>query len=163
MRAPSPASLSSIACQSVRQVLAKGPAGAVAETRWVSATVSGLPMEHVEHRRRVPRVGTGRWPARCTIEADPEWIHARCEVVDLSLLGVGIEVDGGTFTGIEENRIVVEVQPPVGRSVTLQLIGHVRNVIQLASGRARIGIEFAGLSETEREILQVFQLLKVFW
>ena len=117
----------------------------------------------VEQRRRVPRVGTGLWPARCTIEADPEWIHVRCEVVDLSLLGVGIEAHGGPFTDIEGNQIVVEITPPVGDSVTLRLVGHVRNVQQLTPGRDRIGIEFAGLSETEQEILRVFQLMRVFW
>lgn len=117
----------------------------------------------MEQRRRVPRVRTGNWPGRCRVEGYPEWADVESELVDLSLLGAGIEVDGGENAELVGQRVVVEVQAPVGRSVSLRLVGVVRNVTSTESSRTRVGIEFVDLSETEQDILKVFSMMKVLW
>lgn len=51
----------------------------------------------------------------------------------------------------------------MGDSVSLRLVGRVRNVSQGRHGTTRAGLEFEGLSETERDILKVLELLQVAW
>jgi hypothetical protein len=56
------------------------------------------------------------------------------------------------------------VHAPVGESVSLRLVGRVRNVRPAEFGRGlRVGVEFDDLSETEEAILRVFELMRIFW
>ena len=60
------------------------------------------------------------------------------------------------------HRLVVHVRAPAGESVSLRLVGQVKNLSGRLGG-ARAGLEFTDLSETEREILKAMELLKVAW
>ena len=112
-------------------------------------------------RRRTPRIPTD-WLGRCKLEDQPETDWRECKVVDISLLGAGVEIVGAVLYDMVGERIEVKVEPPVGRSVILDLFGVVKNQKDLV-GRTKVGLEFAHLSESERVILQVVEQLKMFW
>lgn len=61
------------------------------------------------------------------------------------------------------NRLVVHVGAPAGESVSLRLVGQLKNLSPGRLGGVRAGLEFVDLSETEREILKAMELLKVAW
>jgi hypothetical protein len=115
-----------------------------------------------ERRRRVPRTSAG-WPGRYRFEQDPvnEW--GECEVIDISLIGAGLELMGDVPPVPVGVRIVVEVATPAGSSVTLRLAGETRNVAPGSGGGIRVGIEFIDLSDTERSILDVLSQMRVVW
>lgn len=117
----------------------------------------------MELRRRAPRVGTNGWIGRYTVEDDPDEGWRECEVVDISLLGLGVELFGDVPEKIIGKRLVVHVQGPVGNSVSIRLAGEVRYLGNGRAGGTRAGLEFVGLSETERAILKAMEVLKVTW
>ena len=55
-------------------------------------------------------------------------------------------------------RVTVEVHVPQSNSVQLRLLGEIRHAAQDVRGSARIGIEFIGLSNVERSILDALEL-----
>ncbi len=55
------------------------------------------------------------------------------------------------------------MQAPTGASVIVQLTGQVKNTGPGNHGGTRVGLEFVDLSETERSILSVMELMKVVW
>jgi hypothetical protein len=54
------------------------------------------------------------------------------------------------------------VQTPASAAVSIRLEGEIRNVVRVTE-RFRIGIEFAGLSETERSILDALERMRIVW
>lgn len=116
----------------------------------------------MEPRRRVPRIATDNWRGRCTLEAEPHW-ELDCEVVDLSLLGAAILLPAVADGVRQGQRLIVWVRAPIGESVSLRLVGRVRNVGHTGSDHIRVGMEFVDLSESEQAILRVFEVMKVFW
>lgn len=84
-------------------------------------------------------------------------------VIDISILGLGLELFGPATEDMIGNRIVVHVGAPAGESVSLRLVGQVKNVNPGVLGGTRAGLEFTDLSETEQEILKAMELLKVAW
>jgi PilZ domain len=121
----------------------------------------------LERRRRAPRVSTSGWSGRYVVEDDPESSWNECNVLDISVLGVGLEAfptdPGDVSEALIGRRIVVHVQAPTGASVTVRLIGRAKNVTPGRDGGTRVGLEFVDLSETERSILRVMELMKVVW
>ncbi|MFZ0667480.1 MAG: PilZ domain-containing protein [Acidimicrobiales bacterium] len=117
----------------------------------------------MELRRRAPRVGTSGWVGRFIVEDDPESGWRDCEVTDISLLGLGVELYGDLPGDIIGRRLVVHVQGPMGNSVSLRLAGEVRYLGNGRGGGTRAGLEFVGLSDTERAILKAMEVLKVSW
>ena len=61
------------------------------------------------------------------------------------------------------HRLVVQVHSPASQSISIRLVGEVRNVTEGGVGGIRAGLEFVGLSDVEREILKVIELLGVGW
>jgi PilZ domain len=116
----------------------------------------------VELRRRAPRVATSGWQGKYVLEDDPQPDWAECVVLDISLIGVGLELVAGTSKDLIGHRLVVQVQSPLGNSVSLRLVGQVRNASPGQQG-TRVGIEFVGLSDMEQEILRLVELLGVAW
>src|SRR5579863_2945756 len=100
-------------------------------------------------RRRVPRVATSGWSGTYT---DEDVAH-HCRVIDISVLGLGLELLGDVPGDLIGHRLSIEIQAPVGGSVRLRLVGRVRNVSPTKDGSTRAGLEFVDLSETERAIL----------
>ncbi len=84
-------------------------------------------------------------------------------VIDISILGLGLELFGPATEDMIGNRLVVHVGAPAGESVSLRLVGQVKNVNPGVLGGTRAGLEFTDLSETEQEILKAMELLKVAW
>jgi hypothetical protein len=120
-----------------------------------------------EFRRRVPRIATTSWSGRYIVEDDPESEWMECRVLDISVLGVGLELfpidshdDAGQLVG---HRLVVQVQAPVGESISVRLTGTVKNVGSGAEGGIRTGLEFVGLSDTEQAIVKVIEQLQAAW
>lgn len=120
-----------------------------------------------EFRRRVPRIATTSWCGRYIVEDDPSSEWSECRVLDISVLGVGLELfpidddhDAGRLVG---HRLVVQVQAPVGESISVRLMGTVQNVGSGTQGGVRAGLEFVGLSDTEQAIVKVIEQLQVVW
>lgn len=116
----------------------------------------------MELRRRAPRIKTD-WSGRCMLGGNPEPEVNECRVTDISLLGVGIEIVGERVDDLVGQCLIIEVEPPVGKSVRLHLSGQVMNQGTTSEGLTRVGLQFVGLSETERSILEVIEQLKIFW
>ncbi len=118
-------------------------------------------MEHseIQRRRRVPRQ-TVTWPGKCQINDEGGW--SECEVVDISVIGVGVEVPSEGDAGRIGQTITVEVQAPAGAAVSIRLVGEIRNVVHVTE-KIRIGIEFIDLSETERSILDALERMRIVW
>lgn len=91
-------------------------------------------------RRRVPRERVGWWGKCCIEDAQGAgWIE--CQVVDISILGAGIEIRDAAPEVAVGRRLVAEVHAPAGASISLRLAGEVRN--RRSYGESTwIGIEF---------------------
>jgi hypothetical protein len=117
---------------------------------------------NMEYRRRAPRVTTG-WPGRYIVEDDPHSGWNECRVLDISLIGVGLELFGDTDIDLLGHQLIVHVQTPVGESVSIRLVGRVMNTGRGNEGGTRAGLEFVGLSDTEQSILKALELMRVTW
>lgn len=116
-----------------------------------------------EKRRRLPRQQT-EWPGRYTVEGASERSWGSCEVLDISILGAGLELhDTSDAEDLIGHPILVEVHTPAGASITLQLMGEIRYVGEGKRGGIRVGLEFAGLSPTEKQILDVLEHMRAVW
>jgi len=118
-------------------------------------------------RRRVPRVATDGWLGKYVVEDDPGFEWHECRVIDISVLGVGIELFPGQPSEIADalvgHQLVVQVQSPLGHSVSVRLEGQVTNISQGPEGGIRAGLVFVGLCDDERDILNVFELMRFAW
>lgn len=116
-----------------------------------------------QRRRRVPRVNAENWPGKYVVDDDPSSGWHECQLIDLSLLGMGLEVFGPGATGLIGQRILVHVDVGEGKSIALRLAGVVRNANTGSSGGTRVGIEFIDLSEGEQSVLRMMEHLKIRW
>lgn len=112
------------------------------------------------YRRRVPRQEAG-WPGKCRLDDDLSVGWAECLVLDISVIGVGVEVSGPLPSDLVGRRIEIEVHPPVGSSVAIHMVAQVRNTTPGRTGGVRIGMEFVDLSDTERSILDALEMMRV--
>jgi len=116
-----------------------------------------------KHRRRFPRVSADSWPGKYVVEDDPSSGWHECSLIDLSLLGMGLELLGPSSPELIGRRILVHVDVGEGKSIALRLAGVVRNLHPGPSGSTRAGIEFTDLSEGERSVLTMMEHLKIRW
>ena len=114
----------------------------------------------MERRRRAPRVNTTAWFGRYVVEDDPQSVSKECRVIDISLLGLGLELFGDMTEDMIGHRLVIHVGALSGGSVSLRMVGQVKNLNSNRLGCTRAGLEFTDLSETEREVLKAIELLK---
>jgi hypothetical protein len=99
------------------------------------------------------------WRATCVIDGELEPAHWReCRVIDITPEGMGFtlrhdepaELVGGT----------VQVQFPAGSgSLRVSLEGAVKSVVAIGAGFVRVGLEFRGLSRSERALATVLDVL----
>ena len=108
----------------------------------------------MENRRRAERQ-TALWMGRCHVENDSSDLWRECAIFDVSTLGVGIDVPYGVAAALLNRRITVLLE--LGPSVDLTIAGEVRNAESAPDGIVRVGIEFVGLSETERSIVEFLE------
>jgi PilZ domain len=107
-------------------------------------------------RRRVPRAPAG-WLGRYAVLGRPELGWGECRVLDVSPVGVGLELFGPwPRDGIDaELRVCVEpVTDPEHEGV--QLRATVRNASAGRFGFLRVGIEFVDLDADQRDFLMSF-------
>jgi hypothetical protein len=114
-----------------------------------------------QQQRRVPRQPVG-WSGKCVFSDDPAFDWAVCQVLDISILGAGIEIFGPIVDDVIGREITVQVLTSNG-SVSIRLVGIVRGVGPGPQGGIRAGIEFPGLSDSERTILDALERMKVVW
>lgn len=113
-------------------------------------------------RRRVPRQSIS-WFGRYRLDDAAPW--GDCELVDVSVAGVGALLSAPPMNEHEllGADITMEVHVATGAAVRLELRGAIRNVMPVAQRRVRVGIEFAGLSDTERAILDALERMGIGW
>ncbi len=113
----------------------------------------------MERRRRAPRVETTGWFGNYTDLDDERY----CRVTDISIFGVGLELFGHVPGDLIGHRLSIAIQAKIGESVSLHLVGRVKHASPTSDGAIRAGLEFVDLSDTERAILEVMDLLGVVW
>jgi hypothetical protein len=92
---------------------------------------------------------------RCQVdgESSDEWLA--CAIFDVSALGVGVDLPHSDAPGLVGRRITVLLE--LGPSVDVTVAGEVRNAQSAPDGIVRAGIEFVGLTDTERSIVGVLE------
>ena len=115
-----------------------------------------------EYRRRVPRQAAG-WFGQCIVEDEPAAKWAECVVLDVSVIGAGVEVLGFARRDVVGRHVTVEVPAPEGASVSIRFTGEVGHAGVTSGGGLRIGLLFLGLSESERSILAMLEHMQVGW
>jgi hypothetical protein len=120
----------------------------------------------VEDRRRVERQ-SALWTGSCHIQEEPSDLWRECAVTDVSTLGMGIDLwhpDPVELLGMWEDgelrlhlsrRITVRLK--LGASVEMTVAGEVRNAQSETDGIVRAGIEFVGLTESERSVVDLLE------
>jgi hypothetical protein len=111
-------------------------------------------------RRRLPRQSVS-WFGRYHLDDQSNWND--CEVIDISVIGVGVRIGGSSADDLANRRITIEVRAAAGASVSLRLVGEIRHAEPMPDGRVRVGVGFMGLSETERTILDALEHMGVVW
>lgn len=119
-------------------------------------------MTMVRHQRRVPRQQVG-WDGKCLLDDDPTTGWVECLVLDISVIGVGIEVFDRLPRDLIGRRIAVDVQPPNSGSMNIHMVGEVRNTGPGRNGGVRVGMEFVDLNDTERSILDALEMMQIAW
>ena len=112
-----------------------------------------------DRRRRAPRAAVHEWPARYRVEDDPWSTWQECSVLDISPLGIGLELHGSVDRRLVGQRFAVEVYLAQGQSLTVGLHGVVRNLGPGPWGGTRAGLKFTGLSSSERCVLRLMERL----
>jgi hypothetical protein len=113
-------------------------------------------------RRRLPRQEAD-WPGTYVIEGDLHSAWGACVIVDISILGAGLELFGDVLTDQIGRQIVVDVQTPAGAAITFQMVGEIRYSAAGSRGGTRVGIEFGHMSDTERVIRNVLEHMRIVW
>lgn len=103
---------------------------------------------------------TDGWRGRCAVEDEPPLEWTECEVVDVSLIGAGIDIWADSGVDLTGCRLIVEIRPPTGDSVVLRFSGRVSRINQESAFHLRVGMVFEGLSESERSILELIEQLQ---
>jgi hypothetical protein len=100
------------------------------------------------------------WFGSYRFEDDPQ-IEGTCQIVDISQIGIGVELFGDTPFDPVRHRLAIDVQNPSGRSLRLHMEGQVRNITLGSNGGVRVGVEFGGLTEMEQAILSSLERMHV--
>jgi hypothetical protein len=110
-----------------------------------------LPVE----RRAVPREPAG-WLGRYQVAGRPELGWGECRVLDVSPVGVGLELFGPWPRDGVDAELLVCLEPATGPDEGVQLPATVRNSSAGRFGFLRVGIEFIGLDAEQRAFLSAF-------
>jgi hypothetical protein len=99
----------------------------------------------------------------CHVADEPSDLWRECAIIDVSTLGVGIELchpDPVDLLGLWHDGELrlhfsrrVTVRFELGPSLSMRVAGEVRNAGSRPNGIVRAGIEFVGLTEAERSIV----------
>ncbi len=107
----------------------------------------------MEYRRRVPRQPAA-WAGFCHIDRESPATWRDCEVVDISVHGLGVTFHHPQPWELVHRRVFVDISA-IGDAVNIRLEGVIKDAAFTLEGDIRAGIEFVGLSEAERAITAV--------
>ena len=113
----------------------------------------------MENRRRAERQDAV-WMGSCRFADEPPDVWRDCGVFDFSALGAGVDLRYPDSSNLVGRRLSVRL--PVGASMDIVLTGEVRNTKPGPDGIVRLGVEFVGLSETERSIVDLLERVGVW-
>jgi hypothetical protein len=108
----------------------------------------------VENRRRAERQ-FAIWMGSCLVEGEAPEQWQDCGVFDFAALGLGMDLHYTDASDLLGRQILVCL--PVGPSMDVTLTGAVRNAKGGPDGIVRAGLEFIGLSETERGVVELLE------
>lgn len=112
----------------------------------------------MDHRRREPRQLAG-WRGLCLIEGDRADGWRDCRVIDISILGLGMTLAYPHPGELVGRGLSIEV-PALGDAVTNRFEGQIKDAAaSITGGPVRVGVEFAGLSSTERAMIALWSTL----
>ena len=115
----------------------------------------------METRRRLPRQPAD-WPGKYHF-GESDKADGICRVVDISRMGIGVELIGERPHDPIGRRLVVEVQGPAGGSIRIFMAGEVRHVESMPNDGIRVGLEFTDLSDMELSILDALEQMQIGW
>lgn len=95
-----------------------------------------------QERRQVPRDAVS-WVGRYRFEGQGSW--GLCRVVDISLIGAGVDLRGTVPKDCIGRRVVVNAESPAD----LRFVGECRHAKRFRTGRTRIGVEFTLVSTSD--------------
>jgi hypothetical protein len=107
----------------------------------------------MEYRRRVERQPTA-WAGFCHIDGESPARWRDCEVVDISMFGLGVTFHHPEPWNLVNRRIFVDISA-IGEAVNIRLEGEIRNADFTLEGDIRVGVELVGLSDSEQAITAV--------
>jgi hypothetical protein len=107
----------------------------------------------MEYRRRAPRQATA-WTGFCHIDGEPTAMWRDCEVIDISMFGLGLTFIHPQPWELVHRRIFVDISA-IGDAVNIRLEGEIRDAAFTLEGDIRVGVELEGLSPAELAITAV--------
>jgi hypothetical protein len=96
----------------------------------------------------------------CHIEGESASRWRDCEVIDISVLGLGITFHHPQPWELVGRGITVDAATG-GDSVTIRLQGEIKNAAPTLEGDVRIGVEFTGLTEGEHSVTAFLNEMKI--
>ena len=112
----------------------------------------------MENRRRAQRQ-SATWMGSCHVEGEPTHLWRDRGVFDFSVLGVGTDLRHPASSDLVGRRISVRL--PVDASIDMTLSAEMRKAKAGPDEIVRAGLEFVGLSEIERSIVDLLELASV--
>ena len=113
----------------------------------------------MEYRRRAERQSTA-WAGFCHIAGESPSLWRDCEIIDVSMFGLGITFHHPQPWELVNRRIVVDISA-IGEAVNIRLEGEIRDAALTLEGDIRVGLEFTRLSETEQAIAAVLSGIRI--
>jgi hypothetical protein len=107
----------------------------------------------MEYRRRVARQPTA-WAGFCHIDGEFPARWRDCEVIDISMFGIGVTFHHPEPWNLVNRRIFVDISA-IDEAVNIRLEGEIRNADFTLEGDIRVGVELVGLSQSEQAITAV--------
>jgi hypothetical protein len=107
----------------------------------------------MEYRRRAPRQPTA-WSGFCHIDGEPTAMWRDCEVIDVSMFGLGLTCIHPQPWELVHRRIVVDISA-IGEAVNIRLEGEIKDAAFTLEGDIRVGVELVGLTPAELAITAV--------
>ena len=107
----------------------------------------------MEYRRRAPRQPTA-WTGFCHIDGEPTAMWRDCEVVDVSMFGLGLTFIQPQPWELVDRRVSVDISA-TSDAVSIRLEGEISDAAFTLEGDIRVGVELVGLSSAELAITTV--------
>ena len=102
----------------------------------------------MDYRRRV-EPQPAAWAGFCHIAGESPTMWRDCEVIDISMFGLGITLQHPQPWELVHRRILVDITS-IGDAMNVRLEGEIKDAAFTLEGDIRVGLEFTGLSRPGR-------------